>query len=69
MRSPEDFHAIDSRRGRADQSSVPEDVLASEVEAEADILVTGDRDLLEIARKAPIEIVDPRGFWDKLRHN
>jgi len=32
-----------------------------------DVLVTGDKDLLEVAEHAPIRIVSPRGFWDLLR--
>lgn len=39
-------------------------VLACAVAAQADILVTGDRDLLEVAASAPLRIVDPRGFWE-----
>ncbi len=39
-------------------------VLASAVSGAADVLVTGDRDLLDVAGKAPIKIVDPRGFWE-----
>jgi uncharacterized protein len=42
-------------------------VLASAVEARADVLVTGDRDLLDLGKKAPLLIVDPRGFWTLLR--
>jgi len=42
-------------------------VLASAVAGEADVLVTGDSDLLEIASQAPIKIVDPRGFWTMVR--
>jgi putative PIN family toxin of toxin-antitoxin system len=42
-------------------------VLASAVDGNADLLVTGDRDLLAIARQAPLAIVDPRGCWDRLR--
>lgn len=47
----------------------PEDqwVVASAVESRADVLVTGDRDLLDIAADAPVKIVDPRGFWDLVR--
>ncbi|MYG80337.1 MAG: hypothetical protein F4187_00525 [Gemmatimonadetes bacterium] len=30
-------------------------------------LVTGDRDLQEIAGQAPVSVVSPRGFWDALR--
>jgi putative PIN family toxin of toxin-antitoxin system len=41
-------------------------VLAETVAAAAEVLVTGDRDLLE-ATDPPIEIVSPRGLWEKLR--
>lgn len=34
---------------------------------QANVLVTGDRDLLEVARGAPVDIVTPRGFWESLR--
>jgi uncharacterized protein len=44
-------------------------VVASAVDSRADVLVTGDRDLLDIAPDAPIKIVDPRGFWDLVRKN
>jgi len=39
-------------------------VLASAVSGGADVLVTGDRDLLAVATKVPLKIVDPRGFWE-----
>lgn len=39
-------------------------VLASAVAGAADVLVTGDRDLLDVATLAPVKIVDPRGFWE-----
>lgn len=44
-------------------------VVASAIESRVDVLVTGDRDLLDIAADAPIKIVDPRGFWDLVRKN
>ena len=44
-------------------------VLASAIKSRVDVLVTGDRDLLEIAANGPIKIVDPRGFWDLVRKN
>lgn len=44
-------------------------VVASAIQGRADVLVTGDRDLLDIARVAPIRIVDPRGFWELVRKN
>lgn len=42
-------------------------VLAEAVAGKADVLVTGDQDLLEVASKAPIKILSPRGFWELLR--
>ncbi len=41
-------------------------VLASAVAGTADVLVTGDRDLLDLGSRAPLPIVDPRGFWELL---
>jgi putative PIN family toxin of toxin-antitoxin system len=42
-------------------------ILASAVAASADVLVTGDRDLLDIAAQAPLRILDPRAFWELVR--
>ncbi len=42
-------------------------VLASAVAGDAELLVTGDHDLLDIADQAPLPIVDPRGCWQHLR--
>ena len=42
-------------------------VLASAIKGEANMLVTGDRDLLDIVKLSPIPIVDPRGCWELLR--
>lgn len=44
-------------------------VLASAIEGRADVLVTGDGDLLALGSRAPLRIVDPRGFWTLLRRN
>jgi putative PIN family toxin of toxin-antitoxin system len=33
----------------------------------ADVLVTGDRDLVEMGEDRPTRILTPRGFWDLLR--
>jgi putative PIN family toxin of toxin-antitoxin system len=41
-------------------------VFASAVAAGADVLVTGDRDLLVLAGKSSLRIVDPRGLWTLL---
>jgi putative PIN family toxin of toxin-antitoxin system len=42
-------------------------VLASAVAGQADMLVTGDKDLLTVADASPMPIVDPRSCWDRLR--
>lgn len=42
-------------------------ILASALEAKADVLVTGDRDLLEVSKRLPVRILDPRGFWNLVR--
>ena len=40
-------------------------VLASALAATAEVLVTGDKDLLDIAEKVTgLTITDPRGFWN-----
>lgn len=44
-------------------------ILAEAVAGMADVLVTGDRDLLDIAANAPLPIVTPRGLWEQLRSN
>lgn len=42
-------------------------VLASAVAGGAEVLVTGDADLLVLGAKAPLPILTPRGFWEQLR--
>ena len=42
-------------------------ILASAVDAKADVLITGDEDLLDIASSAPLRILAPRAFWDLVR--
>lgn len=42
-------------------------ILATAIAGRADVLVTGDEDLLAVAASAPIRIVTPRAFWDLLR--
>ena len=41
-------------------------VLASAMSGDADVFVTGDRELLEL-EDPPLRIVDPRGFWNLIR--
>ena len=42
-------------------------VLAAALDARADLLVTGDRDLLDVSAAAPVKIVSPRAFWEIMR--
>jgi putative PIN family toxin of toxin-antitoxin system len=50
-----------------DETDVP--VLEEAVAGGAEVLVTGDRDLLEITDKLPIRILTPRGFWVQIRND
>lgn len=42
-------------------------IVEQAVAGAADVLVTGDRDLIEMGEDRPLRIVTPRGFWDLLR--
>ncbi len=43
-------------------------VLASALAAKADVFVTGDKDLLDVADEVSgIKITDPRGFWNLVK--
>jgi putative PIN family toxin of toxin-antitoxin system len=42
-------------------------IVASAVAAAADVLVTGDQDVLDVQQESPVAITDPRGFWELLR--
>jgi uncharacterized protein len=42
-------------------------ILATARAGHADVLVTGDEDLLAIAKGAPLPILTPRAFWEVLR--
>lgn len=41
--------------------------LATALAGRADVLVTGDSDLLEVASQAPLPIMTPRDFWNMAR--
>lgn len=42
-------------------------ILATAIDGDAEVLVTGDEDLLSIADESPVQILTPRGFWELLR--
>jgi len=42
-------------------------IAASAISGRADILVTGDKDLLEAAPGEDLRVVSPRGLWELLR--
>ena len=42
-------------------------VLASALQGGAELLVTGDNDLLSVVGAAPVAVVDPRRCWERLR--
>jgi len=42
-------------------------VLGEAIAGRADILVTGDKDLLEVAATLPLPVLSPRAFWEVLR--
>ncbi|HEY4304679.1 MAG TPA: putative toxin-antitoxin system toxin component, PIN family [Gemmatimonadaceae bacterium] len=42
-------------------------IVATAVAGNADVLVTGDRDLLDVQAQLPIRTLDPRAFWELLR--
>ena len=50
-----------------DKSDLP--VLAEAIAGKADVLVTGDKDLLDLTDELPIQILTPRGLWERLRHD
>jgi len=42
-------------------------VFATAVAGRADVLVTGDQDLLAVRDESPLLILEPRAFWELLR--
>jgi putative PIN family toxin of toxin-antitoxin system len=64
------YHVEPKPRARINLSfSDAEDlwVLSSALSAEADVFVTGDKDLIAIKSQLPFVVTDPRGFWEMLR--
>jgi len=48
-----------------DKSDIP--VLSEAIAGNAEVLITGDRELLEIAEQLPLQILTPRAWWEQLR--
>jgi putative PIN family toxin of toxin-antitoxin system len=44
-------------------------VLASAVAGGADVLVSGDKDLLSLGEAAPLPLLHPRAFWELVRRH
>ncbi|MDR1990898.1 MAG: putative toxin-antitoxin system toxin component, PIN family [Acidobacteriaceae bacterium] len=44
-------------------------ILATALTGGAEVLVTGDEDLLAVAEDVPIHILTPRAFWELLRQS
>ena len=42
-------------------------ILSAALSGSADLLITGDKELLSLKRVGRLAIVSPRGFWNKLR--
>jgi putative PIN family toxin of toxin-antitoxin system len=42
-------------------------ILSSALDGNADLLVTGDKELLDLAKVGDVEIVSPREFWKRIR--
>jgi len=42
-------------------------ILAAAITAGAEVLITGDKELLDLGRVENLEILSPRQFWEKLK--
>lgn len=42
-------------------------LISTALSAGADVFVTGDKELLDLAQVDDLEIISPRGFWEKLK--
>jgi putative PIN family toxin of toxin-antitoxin system len=42
-------------------------ILGAAISAGAEVLVTGDQELLELSRVSTLEVISPRQFWEKLK--
>jgi len=42
-------------------------IVAAAIESGSDVLVTGDREILDISGRVTMEILDPRRFWERVK--
>jgi len=42
-------------------------ILGAAISAGAEVLVTGDKELIELSRMGNLEVLSPRQFWEKLK--
>ena len=42
-------------------------ILSSALNGKADVFVTGDQEILSLGKIGRMQIVSPRGFWDKAK--
>ena len=42
-------------------------IVAAALEGAADVLVTGDKELLRVGKEVMLRVVSPRGFWESAR--
>ena len=42
-------------------------IVAAAIDGAADVLVTGDKDLLQVSGEVKFRVVTPRGFWESIR--
>lgn len=50
-----------------DKTDIP--VLGEAIASKAEVLVTGDKDLLDVSDVLPLRILTPRGLWEELRQD
>ena len=50
-----------------DKDDLP--VLSEAIAGNAEVLITGDADLLTLTKELPLRVLSPRGFWEELRHD
>ena len=56
----------ESAKGIRELDAADAAVVAEALAAKADVLVSGDQDLLNLANP-PVKVVSPRGLWEELR--